>query len=154
MTTCICKFILERKNNNNETNPNKPQINCQHTQIVQQVAATHRSSDRRALKTGSRAGTRLSLRWKTSFPIGIRTFHWRQSGGVTALQFPWLPLPRAELMRSRDGTRVQEATVPLQPHWDFALLLKLLHEIARVGQLSPKRQQGAPEIQRKQNVEC
>lgn len=92
------------------------------------AAATYRFSDRRVLKTGSRAGTRLSPRVKTSFQIdidapsglGSATFtEWKRRRFMG--KFPWLPLPRADLMRSRDGTRVQETanTTLFQPGREF-----------------------------------
>lgn len=44
-------------------------------------------------------------------------------------KFPWLPLPRADLMRSRDGTRGQETastTTLLQPGREFHTTFKNL----------------------------
>lgn len=98
------------------------------------VAATYRFSDRRVLKMGSRAGTRLSPRVKTSFQIdidapgglGSATFtEWKRRRFMG--KFPWLPLPRADLMRSRDGTRSQETantTTLLQPGREFHITFK------------------------------
>lgn len=88
------------------------------------VAATHRFSDRRVLKTGSRAGTRLSPPVKTSFQLAqmlsvgwIRQPTLNENGGVFVRTFLWLPLRRADVMRSRDGTRGQETYNNSPPAW-------------------------------------